>query len=184
MALVARKALEAGADMLQLRDKSSAFAVALRRAKALKALAAGYGVPLIMNDRLDVAVAAGCDGLHVGRGDIDISLARRSLKKGAIVGVSAKTVAEARDAKKKSADYLGMGPVFETPIKRGQKPKGTVLLKAVRRLGIPVFAIGGIDRGNAALLARQGFKRIAVIRAVCAAKDPYGATRRLKKVLA
>jgi len=183
MPLVARKALEAGADMLQLRDKSSAFAAALRRAKALKALAAPYGAPVIMNDRLDVAVAAGCDGLHIGRGDIDISLARKFFKKGAIVGVSAKTVAQAREAKKKGADYLGMGPIFKTPIKRDQKPKGSALLRAVRRLGIPVFAIGGIDRGNAAQLARQGFKKIAVIRAVCAAKDPYRATRRLKEAL-
>lgn len=183
MRLVARKALKGGADMLQLRDKSFDFAATLRRAKKLMALAARYGVPVMMNDRLDVAVASGCDGLHIGRGDIDISLARKFLKKGAIVGVSAKTVGQAREAKRKGADYVGMGPVFKTPIKRDQKPKGFAPLIAAQRFGIPVFAIGGINSGNAGQLARRGFKKIAVIRAVCAAKDPYRATRRLKEAL-
>lgn len=179
----ARLALSAGADMLQLRDKSSSARAMLKTVKAIRKIAKRYRVPLIVNDRLDVALASGADGLHIGEGDIDISLAKKLLGEKRLIGASAKNLNQAMTAKRRGADYIGVGPVFKTPIKPRSKPKGLELFKKIKRLNIPYFAIGGIDCDNINNLARAGVKNVAVIRAVCEAKDPHKATKVLKRML-
>jgi len=180
---VARKALRGGADVIQIRDKKSPVAEVVKAAKAIKRIAGPRGVPVIVNDRLEAAVAADADGLHTGQGDLDIRLAREILGRDKIIGVSVTSAYEARKAKAAGADYLGAGPIFKTPIKSGKKPKGLGLLEAVKRMDIPFFAIGGIDFKNARKLAKKGFKSIAVIRAVCQARNPAAAVRKLKEIL-
>lgn len=172
-----------GADMIELRDKSSSTAEVIKTAKALKKITKNYGVPLVINDRLDVALAVDAEGLHIGRSDIDISVARALMGQGKLIGVTVRNLRDAREAKRKGADYLGVGPVFRTPIKPGIKPKGISLLNTVKKVNLPYFAIGGIDCANVRKLAEKGFKRIAVIRALCKARKPYIATRRLKEAL-
>jgi thiamine-phosphate pyrophosphorylase len=180
---VADDAARGGADILQLRVKDAPFRTARVLAGKVRAVARRHRALFIMNDRLDLALAAGCDGLHIGQGDIDIALAKRFLEKGAIIGVSITNSEQALKAGKDGADYLGVGPIFKTPIKPGSRPKGMRLLDAVKRLAIPIFAIGGIDRGKIALLRDSGFDRVAVIRAVCGARDPYRETKKLKEAL-
>lgn len=179
----AEMALSAGADMLQLRDKSSSQKEIFKTARVIKIIAKRYGVPFIINDRLDVAIAVDADGLHIGQGDIRISLAKKFMKKGKLVGVTVKNIKQAVRAKREGASYIGVGPIFKTPIKSGVKPKGFALLNEVKRLNIPFFAIGGIDCENIYKLAKMGFKNIAAIRAICQARDPYAAVRNLKEAI-
>ena len=183
MARVARFAVHGGADILQLRAKKLPFKMALRLAKTIQGIARRHNALFIINDRIDIAASIACDGLHIGQGDIDISLARKLLHKETIVGVSVKNISQALLAKGSGADYLGIGPVFKTPIKADTRPRGVGLLKAVKHLGIPSFAIGGINIKNIQQLVRQGVTKVAVIRAVCAAADPYREAKRLKDIL-
>jgi len=177
---VAKAAASAGADLIQLRDKDKDTSRVIKRAAAVKRIAKKRGIPFIMNDRMDVAAAVDADGLHIGQGDPDIALARKILGKGKIIGVSATRFKEALKAKMAGADYIGAGPVFATPIKNNVRPKGMGLLRRIRKLDIPCFGIGGIERGNVGRLTGEGFDKIAVIRAICAARRPYDAVRRLK----
>lgn len=180
---ITKQTLLAGADIIQLRDKSGSVREVLKTAKALKRIAKKYNVPFIINDRLDVAVAIDADGLHVGQGDIDIVLARKLMGKGKLIGVSATNIEEAKKAKLRGADYLGIGPIFATPIKDTAKPKGLKLPHGIKKLNTPFFSIGGIDCKNIYKLTKSGFKNVAVIRAICTVKNPYIATRRLKAAL-
>lgn len=181
--LIAKKALRAGADMLQLRSKHSSTEEALRTASALKRLTGRYRVPLIINDRVDVAAAVDSDGVHIGRADLRVSVARKILSPGKLIGVTAACLAEAKRAKREGADYVGVGPVFKTPIKASRKALGVGLLKKIRNLRIPIIAIGGIDSKNISKLAQSGFKRVAVIRAVCSSPEALRSTRKLKEAI-
>jgi len=184
MMKVARAVLAAGADMLQLRDKSSSIMEILPLAKKLKVLARRYEIPFIINDRLDLALASDSDGLHIGRGDIDLALAKRFMAEDKIIGVSAETTGQAMAAKADGASYLGIGPIFKTPIKKEKSPKGLRMLRGIKKMDIPFFAIGGIDLKNVSSLKKAGIKNIAVIRAVCTARNPYTAAARLKEAIA
>lgn len=177
------RALSGGASMIQFRDKTSSTNEIIETAKALKRMTKRYSVPFIINDRLDVALAVGADGLHIGQGDVDISLAKRLMGRKRLIGVTIKNLVQAYTAKRKGADYLGVGPVFTTPIKVNVKPKGLKLLGEIKKLNVPFFAIGGIDCANISKLVEKGFKNVAVIRAICEAKDPYAATHRMKVLL-
>lgn len=183
IAAVAKKALRAGADMLQLRCKHSSTKEALKTASALRTLTRRYKVPLIINDRLDIAAAIDGDGVHIGRSDLSVSAARKLLTPDKLVGVTAHSLAEAKRAKEEGADYIGVGPVFKTPIKASRRARGTGLLKKICRLNIPIIAIGGIDSGNIYGLVRSGFKRVAVIRAVCSSPEAFRSTKRLKEAI-
>lgn len=180
---IAKSAASAGADIIQLRDKSSSLKDVLKTAKAIKTIAKRYGIPLIINDRLDIALAVDADGLHIGQGDIGIRIAKKLLKKNSLIGVTVKNLKQALRAKAEGATYLGVGPVFRTPIKGDISPKGFRLLERVRGLNMPFFAIGGIDRKNIAELAGSGFKNVAVIRAISKAKNPHMAASFLKKAI-
>lgn len=180
---VASCAGRAGAGMVQLRVKRVPVNEAIRIGKAVKRITDRYKIPLVVNDRLEVALAIDADGLHIGRGDIDIKLVKKFTGGKMLIGVSAASLKEIVAAKKAGADYLGIGPIFRTPIKSDRKPKGIALLKKIGRIGIPFFAIGGIDCRNIRKLAGAGFKKVAVIRAVCRARDPYAAIRKLQKAI-
>lgn len=180
---VARAALEGGADMLQLRGKRSSVAELVSSGLRLKKLAAHYGVPLVVNDRIDVAIAVDSDGVHVGQGDMAVRTARRSLGADRLVGLSVSTVREARRARALKVDYIGAGPVYATPVKTGRDALGLNMIERIADVGIPVIAIGGIDESNISCLTERGCRRVAVIRAVSLSRDVSAATRRLKGLL-
>ena len=183
---VAEGAIAGGADALQLRDKEAPGGLLYRVALQLRKVTREAGVPFIVNDRLDIALAAGADGVHVGQADLPASVARALLGPGKILGVSVDTVEEAILAERDGADYLGVGPVFEA---RGTKPDageavGVDRISRIRgRCGIPIVAIGGINAENAAMVRRAGADAAAVISAVVAADDIPRAARRLKGIL-
>lgn len=183
---IAEAAIRGGADVVQLRDKTSSSRRLYDIALQLRRLTREALVPFVVNDRLDVALAADADGVHIGREDLPASVVRRILGSGKILGVSAETVEEAVTAEKDGADYLGVGPVFEA---RGTKadagePLGLDLIARIRRkCRIPIVAIGGINAENARLVRDAGANAAAVISAVASADDIAQAARLLKHVL-
>lgn len=179
----ARLILRGGVSLIQYRDKKSSVCDMLKVTLSLKRLTARYNAILIVNDRLDIAVAIGADGLHLGSGDFSVAGARQMLGADKIIGVSVKSLAQAKKAKGESADYFGAGPIFKTPVKPGQKTKTFRFLSELKKMNIPVFAIGGINYKNIGNLIKKGFDRVAVIRAVCAARNPYVAVKKLREAL-
>jgi thiamine-phosphate diphosphorylase len=183
---IAEAAILGGADVLQLRDKESSGGRLFRVALQLRKLTREAKVPLIVNDRLDIALAVDADGVHLGQADLPASVARNIMGSGRILGVSAETVAEAVAAEKDGADYLGVGPVFDA---RGTKPdvgepRGLELIANVRRhCRLPIVAIGGIDADNARKVLEAGADAVAVISAIAAADDIEEAARRMKGIL-
>jgi thiamine-phosphate pyrophosphorylase len=180
---VVEAAVRGGATAVQLREKDCCTRDFVELGRALKRLLAPLGVPLIVNDRLDVALAAGADGVHIGQRDMDYETARRLLGPDAIVGLSIETVEQARAAESLDADYLGVGPVFATATKTDAAPAlglaGLAQVRAISRHRI--VAIGGIGIGNAAQAIHSGADGVAVVSAICAAGDPQRAARELRE---
>jgi thiamine-phosphate pyrophosphorylase len=179
---VVRAAIDGGATVVQLREKEGTTRQMIELARALHAVTKPAGVPLIVNDRLDVALAIEAEGVHVGVDDMPVPLARRLLGPRRLVGYSPNTVEAALRGQKEGADYLGIGDVFGTPTKPDAgEPIGLEGLAAVARaVSIPVVAIGGITLENAAAAARAGAAGVAAISAVMGASDPAAAARRLR----
>lgn len=174
-------ALGGGATMIQLREKELGEEDLLREALALRPICRRYGVPLIINDSVEVLLASGADGVHIGQKDGDVAAIRQRIGPEKILGVSAHNVEEALAAQAAGADYLGAGAVFTT----GTKPEAGSLpyetLQAIcRTVDIPVVAIGGISRENVSRLAGSGASGVAVVSAVFAAADIQQATKELK----
>jgi thiamine-phosphate pyrophosphorylase len=138
-----------------------------------------------VNDRLDVALQTGADGVHLGQADMPLKFARRVAPKEFVIGISAGTLQEALDAERDGADYVGLGPIFPTQSKSDAGADcGLDLLREVKsRVSIPVVAIGGIGTGNAAAVIAAGADGIAVISAVVSQDDVTGAARRLKEII-
>ena len=176
---VMKMVIEGGATAIQLRDKTASDRSMIVLGKKLMKLTAGK-IPLIVNDRIDVALAIGADGVHVGQNDTPAIKAKKMIGENMILGVSASTVAQAIEAQKAGADYLGVGPIFPTVTKTdADHPIGTEGLLAIKRaVSIPVVAIGGINAANAHTVAKIA-DGIAVISAVMGAKNPEKATREL-----
>lgn len=172
--------LRAGVTCVQLREKNADDAFFLAEAKELKDLCAGYKVPLIINDRPDIARAAGADGVHVGTSDMGIEKARACLGEDFIIGASAHNVQEALAAQAAGADYLGCGAVFGSMTKTDAFILSREELKAIcQAVEIPVAAIGGIHGGNIGELAGIGVAGAAVISALFAKEDKTLAVREL-----
>ncbi len=179
----AARILKGSCGIIQLRDKDAPPAALIRAAKAF-VRSAGDSVVTIMNDHPDIARISGCDGVHVGQQDCPVWLCRRILGEGKIVGVSCHTAAQALEAQAQGADYIGIGPLFETRTKQDAVPiaQGWIapLLKQLR---IPAFAIGGITHRTITALMRLGFTRIAVSSALINASHPAAAARRFSAAL-
>jgi len=182
---VARAAIEGGATVIQLRDKAAGTRALVEEGLALRELTREQGALLIVNDRVDVALAIDADGAHVGQDDLPAALARALLGPERILGVSAGNLAEAEAAVAAGADYLGVGPIYAT---RGKAdagpPTGAALLRELAaRYPVPLVAIGGITAGNAGEAIRAGASGVAVITAVVAADDIAAAARRVRDVV-
>lgn len=165
-------ALRGGVTCVQLREKELPPAAFLAEAKELKALCARYGVPLIINDNVELALEVDADGVHVGQEDMDAQDVRGLIGPDKILGVTAKTVEQAQIAQRNGADYLGSGAVFGSATKANAKPMSRELLQSIcQSVTIPVVAIGGIHRGNIATLAGTGIRGAAVVSGIFAAAD-------------
>jgi thiamine-phosphate pyrophosphorylase len=183
---IAEAAIRGGADVIQMRNKTASSGRLYRVALQLRALTREAKVPFIVNDRLDIALAADADGIHVGRQDLPVSVVRRIVGPGKILGFSTKTEEEAVTAEAEGADYLGVGPVFEawgTKPDAGE-PLGLDLIARIRRrCRLPIVAIGGINAENARKVREAGADAAAVISAIVAADDVELAARQLKRLL-
>ena len=190
LADLARLCAQGGATLIQLRDKLSETRAMVTRARAIKKALAPFNVPLVINDRVDVALAAGADGVHVGQDDMAVEDARKLLGRDAIIGLSIKTVAEANAAPVGLIDYVGSGGVYVTGSKQQKNapigPEGlTRVIVALheRAPKLPVCGIAGIDAGNAAAVIAAGADGVAVISAVSLAPDPAAAARALRAIV-
>jgi thiamine-phosphate pyrophosphorylase len=178
-------ALGAGVDVIQLRDKHAEAGPLLAAAAVLRDAADRHGALLAVNDRADVALAAGADVLHLGQDDLPMDWARRVLGDGVLLGRSTHDLDQARRAAAEPWDYLVAGPVWPTATKPGRPAVGTGLLRAVAELApaAPWFAIGGIDEANLDEVTAAGATRVVVVRAITGAADPAAATRGLRRRL-
>lgn len=180
-----RLAIAGGADTIQLRQKTGTTREMIDVAREMKRVCTAAGVTFIVNDRVDVAIAAEADGVHLGQDDFPIQLARTLLGEDRVIGGSAGTLEEALKCESEGADYVGCGPVYPTTSKHDAGPaSGLVLLKQVMaRVSLPVIAIGGITAENAPEVMASGIHGIAVISAVCCQLDPEAATRTLRRAM-
>ncbi|HZS02630.1 MAG TPA: thiamine phosphate synthase [Chloroflexota bacterium] len=181
---VVGEALEAGVRVVQLRHKRAMGRVFYDEARALAALCHAQDALLIVNDRADIAVAAGADGVHVGQDDLPLAAARQVVGEDLLVGVSASFVDEVVAAERDGADYVGFGAMFPTPTKADAEYAGPALLAEARqRARLPLVAIGGISARNAAEVLAAGADLLAVVSAVCAAPRPGAAARELLELI-
>lgn len=188
--VLARRVVSGGATLVQLRDKLGNTRRLVEEARAVREALRGTGVPLIINDRVDVALAAGADGVHVGQEDMAVEDARRLLGRDAIIGLSVKTIAQAEAAPVHLLDYVAIGGVFATTSKENPDPPvGVEGLRAIvavvrkRAPGLPIGAIAGIDAGNAASVIAAGADGVAVISALSLAPDPAAAAHELRRIV-
>ena len=168
---IAERSIRFGVDVIQLRDKTGCAKDTLKCFEGI-IRATRWRVPVIMNDRVDLAVMGHADGVHLGQDDVPLKDARRIIGHEAAIGISCQTYDQARRAEREGADYIGFGSVFKTLTKPERGPMDlTLLARVVRNIKIPVFAIGGINAGNIAVLRGTGARRFAVCRAICQAKN-------------
>ncbi|MEA2509291.1 MAG: thiamine-phosphate pyrophosphorylase [Actinomycetota bacterium] len=169
----------AGVDIIQLREKELEAGAVLRLAEPIGDACAAAGVPFILNDRPDVALAVRGAGVHVGQDDLPVALTRRIMGPEAIVGLSTHS-REDIAAVPRGVDYIAVGPLFETPTKPGRPAVGLDLVRhAANSVSLPWFAIGGIDASNIMRVLDAGAKRVVVVRALTQAKDPVAAAEEL-----
>ena len=182
---LAARALEAGADVIQFRDKAATTHAALQQAMAIAESCRRKRAQFIVNDRADIAWAADASGVHLGDDDLPLELGRRLLGPDRILGASADNADDVRARASQGADYVGVGPVFSTSSKRDTGPVLGLegLARAVQASSIPVIAIGGIDATNLAEVLATGVHGVAVLSAVCCADDPREATEQLAHIL-
>ena len=174
-------ALKGGVTCVQLREKELDETAFLQEARVICALCRRYGVPFIVNDNVDVAVACGADGVHVGQEDMETGEVRRRVGEDMILGVSVHTVEEARQAVRDGADYLGLGAVFPTGTKTDADVMPGDMLRAIcGAVDVPTVAIGGLNRGNILQLSGSGVDGAALVSAIFGAEDIEKACRELR----
>ena len=179
---VAEAAVRGGADAIQWRDKTASGPDFLKKARAIREAARLLGAVFIVNDRVEAALQAQADGVHVGHEDLPVRQVRSLVGESMLIGRSTHSLEEALEAERAGADYIGVGPVFRTPTKPDYKVVGTGLVKqiAVSRIQIPWVAIGGIDLQSLPLVLSAGAIGVAVVRAVAGASDPEKAAYAFK----
>ncbi|MCL6432090.1 MAG: thiamine phosphate synthase [Anaerolineae bacterium] len=178
-------AVRGGVGIVQLREKDAPTRFFVEEAQHIKRLLQPYGVPLIINDRVDVALAVEADGVHIGQQDMPYPLARKLLGKRAIIGLSVETVEQVLEAEAYDVDYLGVSPIFPTPTKTDTLGAwGLAGLATVRRLSRHrLVAIGGLNATNAESVIRAGADCIAVVSAICSAPDVEQAAATLRRTI-
>jgi thiamine-phosphate pyrophosphorylase len=185
---VVAAALDGGIDVVQVREKHASAREQLRIAREVRGPTREAGVPLVVNDRVDVARAADADGVHLGDDDLPVADARDQLGADAVVGRSVSTPEGAREAEAAGADYLGVGAVFHTASKDVDDDEQAIGLERVRAVAaatdLPFVGVGGITADNAADVVRAGADGVAVISAITGAEDPAAATRELSEAVA
>lgn len=181
---VMEEAIRGGADIIQLRDKRSSKRDILAKAKALRELTARYGVTFIVNDHLDIALAADADGVHLGQDDLPLPEARKIMGD-KIIGISTHRIEEARQAEADGADYIGVGPVFATQTKEDvTAPVTTEYVRQVAsEINIPFVAIGGIKLHNVDQVIAAGAERICVVSEIVGSHDVAGTCRKFVEKL-
>lgn len=177
---VAKQAIDAGARLVQLRDKTREKGLQLSLSQSLAGICHQAAVPFIVNDHVDLALAVNAGGVHVGQKDLPVAVVRRLVGSEMIVGVSTNNPDEARQAEADGADYVSVGRLYDTSSKADTRPATTDTVRAVKAaVSLPVCAIGGINESNVDDVIAAGADMVAVISAVCAAPDPREAAHRL-----
>lgn len=177
-----RLAIEGGADVIQLRDKLASDEALASMAKDLLAVTRPLGIPLIINDRAEVAKKVSADGVHLGQEDGSLAAARELLGEEALIGRSTHSPEQALAAQAEGFDYIGIGPVFGTPTKPDYTPVGLDLVRfAANNIRIPFVAIGGINEANVSAVCEAGAKAVAVVRAVVGSADPRSSAEKILK---
>lgn len=182
---LAAMAIRGGADVIQYRRKTGSTREMIQEARRIREMTRRAGIPLIINDRVDVALAADADGVHLGTEDFPIRVARQILGPHRIIGGSGGSIEEATKDESSGADYLGCGPIYVTRTKPDAGiAAGLALMGEVSRVvGLPLIAIGGITSSNAHQVLQAGAHGIAVVAAVSASPDPEEATRELRRII-
>lgn len=182
---IVMKAVQAGVAYVQLREKDLSTRAFVEEAIAVKKILLPFPVQLIINDRIDVALACGADGVHLGQQDMPYATARKLMGDKAIIGLSVETWEDVEAVEKLDVNYIGVSPVFATPTKTDTKePWGLTGLKKIKAFSRhPLVAIGGINASNAEAVAEVGADCLAVVSAVCSADDPAAAAAKLKNIM-
>ena len=182
---IVEAALRGGVTCVQLREKTCSTREFITQALSIKDHLKRYNVPLIINDRVDIALAVNADGVHLGQSDMPIETAKAILKDSMIIGISAESLKNAVQAEKDGADYIGVGSIYATSTKTDTaSPLGLEGLREIRRsVKIPLVGIGGLNRENAGEVINNGADGVAVVSAIVAAHDPEKAAGELKKII-
>jgi len=182
---VVKQAVKGGVTMVQLREKELDTRQFINRALQLKKILSEYGIPLIINDRVDIALAVKADGVHIGQNDMPYDFVKKIVTDNMIIGLSVETLDQAIEAEKYDIDYLGVSPIFSTPTKTDlYKEWGVEGLRKVRSFTKhKLVAIGGINSSNAAGVIQAGADGIAVVSAICSAENPEAASKELKAIV-
>ena len=180
---IIEEAIKGGTTVVQLREKTASTKEFYDLALRVKEITSRYGVPLLINDRIDIALAVDSEGVHIGQDDMPAGIAREIIGEDKILGVSASTVEEAKKAEIDSADYIGSGAVFPTATKDdADSVSKEELKKIIDSIDIPVVAIGGITIENAHTLQASGIAGFSVVSAIMSAEDPKEASEKLKEI--
>ena len=178
------QALKGGVTILQLREKDKSTREYIQLAEKVHAIAKRYNVPLIIDDRVDVALAMDAEGVHVGASDMSVATARRLMGKDKIVGATAKTVPWAQEAYEQGADYLGVGAIYPTTTKvKTVLTSVDTLKEIINAVPIPVNAIGGLNKDNMSVLKDTGIAGVCVVSAIMKAENPQKAAEEIKEKL-
>lgn len=179
------KAIEGGVTVIQLREKNLSTREFIEKAIEVKKIIEGRKIPLIINDRVDVALAVQADGVHLGNDDMPVDMARKILGKDFIIGASARSVDEAIEKEKMGADYIAVSPVFPTPTKSDAGPPlGLEGVREMRKaLKVPLIGIGGINRENVVDVIKSGADGVAVVSAIVSSENPELSARELRELI-
>ncbi|MFG6248242.1 thiamine phosphate synthase [Vibrio diabolicus] len=182
---VVRKAVEGGVTMVQVREKHGDVRAFIERAQAVKTILEGTGVPLIINDRVDVALAVDADGVHLGQSDMPAEIARQLIGPNKILGLSIETEDQLAEADSLPIDYIGLSAIFATPTKINTKKHWGIggLKMALNTTSLPIVAIGGINETNIPALSATGVHGLALVSAICHAENPTKAAEYLLSLM-
>lgn len=182
---VVAESVQGGVTMVQLREKHGDIRAFIERANALKAILAGTGVPLIINDRVDVALAVDADGVHLGQSDMPAAIARQLIGPDKILGLSIESSQQLAESQQLDLDYIGLSAIFATPTKTNTSMHWGLdgLVDTLQKTALPVVAIGGINQGNIREVAATGVHGIALVSAICHADDPCLAAREIVEAM-